>query len=71
MLAKTHAPSSKATPIANFIGNDDSFDGAMAQFSATYSEQAHYDCKLFLAVIEAGDLVSSQAWVKVDLRAVA
>jgi hypothetical protein len=61
VLAKAHARSSKATPIANFIGNDDSFDDAMAQFSATYSEQARYDYKQFLAAIEAGDLVSSHA----------
>ena len=61
VLAKAHARSSKATPIANFIGNDDSFDDAMAQFSATYSEQARCDYKQFLAAIEAGDLVSSHA----------
>jgi hypothetical protein len=61
VLAKAHARSSKATPIANFIDKNDNFDDTMANFSATYSEQAQCDYKQFLAAIEAGQLVTSEA----------
>ena len=56
VLAKAHARSSKATPIATFLGDDDSFDGAMAEFAASYGQQARSDYQQFLSAIGAGEL---------------
>lgn len=59
VLAKAHARSSKATPIAHFVGDDDTFELAMADFAASYGQQARSDYQQFLAAIEAGELVTS------------
>ena len=59
VLAKAHARSSKATPIAHFVGDDDTFELAMAYFAASYGQQARTDYQQFLAAIEAGELVTS------------
>lgn len=47
VLAKAHARSSKASPIAAWIGGDPAFEQAMASFALSYSETVVRDYKRF------------------------
>jgi|Wag4MinimDraft_19_1082662.scaffolds.fasta_scaffold01843_6 hypothetical protein len=49
VLAKAHARSSKASPIATWIGGDPGFEKAMAAFAIRYSETATRDHRRFCA----------------------
>ena len=51
MLAKAHARSSKATPVAHWINNDPSFDEAIATFALSYSTTVQSDYQQFCAAL--------------------
>ncbi len=57
-LARAHARSGDAVAIAAYLGNSDTFDGAIADFAETYADVNERDHKAYLEAIAAG-LVST------------
>jgi uncharacterized protein (DUF2252 family) len=57
-LARAHARWGDRIAIASYLGNGDSFDRAIADFSAAYADQNERDYKAFTAAIESGRLVA-------------
>ena len=55
VLAKAHARSSKATPIAQCIAGQPAFERAMAAFAIAYSHTVQADYRNFCAALSAGD----------------
>lgn len=57
VLAKAHARSSKATPIARWINNNEHFDQAIADFAISYSQTVHSDYREFCEALGDDDLL--------------
>jgi len=57
-LARAHARWGDGIAIASYLGNGDSFDRAIADFSAAYADQNERDYKAFTAAIDSGRLVA-------------
>ena len=57
-LARAHARWGDRIAIASYLGNGDSFDRALADFSAAYADQNERDYKAFTAAIDSGRLVA-------------
>ncbi|MFY9889226.1 MAG: DUF2252 domain-containing protein [Streptosporangiaceae bacterium] len=57
-LARAHARWGDRIAIASYLGNGDSFDRAIADFSAAYADQNERDYKAFTAAIDSGRLVA-------------
>ncbi len=55
-LARAHARSGDEIEMASYLGSGDSFDRAIARFSAAYADQNERDHAALLAAIERGDL---------------
>jgi uncharacterized protein (DUF2252 family) len=55
-LARAHAKSGDAAMIAGYLGSTDQFDGALAQYSEAYADQAESDFEKFQAAIRSGRL---------------
>ncbi len=53
-LARAHARSGDAVAIAAYLGNGDTFDGAIADFAEAYADQNARDHAAYLAAIAAG-----------------
>ena len=53
-LARAHARTGDAVAIAAYLGNPDTFDGAIADFAEAYADQNERDHAAYLAAIEAG-----------------
>ena len=53
-LARAHARSGDRIAIAAYLGDDDTFDTAIAQFSETYADQNERDYKTLLGAVESG-----------------
>jgi uncharacterized protein (DUF2252 family) len=53
-LARAHARSGDAVAIAAYLGNSDTFDGAVAEFGEIYADQNAQDHAAYVAAIEAG-----------------
>ena len=53
-LARAHARSGDAVAISAYLGNTDTFDGAIADFSETYADINERDHAAYLAAIQAG-----------------
>ncbi|HNG58053.1 MAG TPA: DUF2252 family protein, partial [Solirubrobacterales bacterium] len=53
-LALAHARTGDRVGIADYLGKNDSFDQAIADFSLSYAKQNQEDFKAFTAEIEAG-----------------
>ena len=53
-LARAHARSGDRIAIAAYLGEDDTFDRAMAKYSEAYADQNERDYKTLLAAVSAG-----------------
>jgi uncharacterized protein (DUF2252 family) len=53
-LARAHAKAGDAPMIAGYLGATDQFDGALAQYSESYADQAERDYGTFRAAIRSG-----------------
>jgi hypothetical protein len=47
--------------IAGYLGSNDQFDGALAQYSEAYADQAERDFETFQAAIRSGRLSTEPA----------
>lgn len=56
VLARAHARTGDAAQIAGYLGNSDSFDQALVEFSFRYAEQNNEDFKEFQQSVEDGRL---------------
>jgi len=55
-LARAHARSGDPAMIAGYLGKNDAFDLAVAQFGATYADQAERDHAVFIKAIRNGEI---------------
>ena len=60
-LARAHAKAGDAAMIAGYLGSNDQFDNALAQYSEAYADQAERDFKTFQAAISSGRLSTEPA----------
>jgi len=59
-LARAHARSGDRVAIAEYLGNSDTFDRAIAEFSEAYADQNERDYAAFTAAIDSGRLVAEK-----------
>ena len=59
LLSKGHARSGDPCAIAGYLGNNDKFDEAMANFGITYADQTEKDWQVFKQAIRNGKLSAS------------
>ncbi|HET9647798.1 MAG TPA: DUF2252 domain-containing protein [Microlunatus sp.] len=57
-LARAHARSGDRIAIAAYLGNSDTFDRAIADFSAAYAEQNERDYQALVAAVDSGRVVA-------------
>jgi uncharacterized protein (DUF2252 family) len=57
-LAAAHARTGDAVAISAYMGSNDTFDGAIADFAETYANQNETDYKAFLEAIKAGTVAA-------------
>ncbi len=57
-LARAHARWGDRIAIASYLGNGDSFDRAIADFSAAYADQNEKDYEAFAAAVRSGRLIA-------------
>ena len=57
-LARAHARWGDRVAIASYLGNGDTFDRAIADFSAAYADQNERDYAAFTAAVDSGRLVA-------------
>jgi uncharacterized protein (DUF2252 family) len=57
VLARAHARTGDARFIADYLGNSDSFDEALADFAQAYADQTEHDFDTFLDAIKSGQLL--------------
>ena len=62
-LARAHARSGDAVAIAAYLGNNDTFDQALAGFAETYADQNERDFAALRAAVESGRITASTAVV--------
>ena len=55
-LAHAHARTGDVAAIAGYLGDDDAFDRALADFAEAYAEQNQHDYEVFMNLIDAGVL---------------
>jgi Uncharacterized protein conserved in bacteria (DUF2252) len=55
-LARAHARSGESALISGYLGQGDTFDKAIAQFSAAYADQSEQDHALLMKAVCSGDL---------------
>ena len=55
-LARAHARSGDRIAIASYLGNSDTFDRAIADFSATYADQNERDYQALVDAVDSGRL---------------
>jgi len=60
-LARAHAKAGDAAIIAGYLGSNDQFDDALAQYSEAYADQAERDFETFQAAIRSGHLSTEPA----------
>jgi uncharacterized protein (DUF2252 family) len=60
-LARAHARSGDAVAIGSYLGSGDSFDAAIAEFSALYADQNERDHAALVAAIESGRIEAEDA----------
>jgi len=57
-LAAAHARTGDSVAISAYMGTNDTFDGAVADFAETYANQNEVDHKAFVAAIKSGRLAA-------------
>jgi uncharacterized protein (DUF2252 family) len=55
-VARAHARSGEPNQISGYLGKNDSFDKAIADFSKTYADQAEQDYEVLRNAVRAGEL---------------
>ena len=55
-LARAHARSGEPALISGYLGQSDSFDRAIAAFSAAYADQSEKDHAVLMKAVRSGDL---------------
>ena len=55
-LARAHARSGESALISGYLGQGDTFDKAIAQFSAAYADQSERDHAVLMKTVRKGDL---------------
>jgi uncharacterized protein (DUF2252 family) len=55
-LARAHAKTGSAVMIAGYLGSSETFDDALAKYSAAYADQAEEDYKTFQTAVRSGRL---------------
>jgi uncharacterized protein (DUF2252 family) len=60
-LARAHARSGDAIAIGSYLGSNDSFEGAIAEFSRLYADRNEEDFAALRAAIESGRLQAEDA----------
>jgi uncharacterized protein (DUF2252 family) len=55
-LARAHARSGESALISGYLGQGDTFDKAIAQFSAAYADQSEHDHAVLMKAVRKGDL---------------
>ena len=55
-LARAHARSGDRIAIASYLGNSDTFDRAIADFSAAYADQNERDYQALVDAVKSGRL---------------
>ena len=60
-LARAHAKAGDAAVIAGYLGSNDRFDSALAQYAEAYADQAEEDFSAFQAAIRSGRLQTEPA----------
>jgi uncharacterized protein (DUF2252 family) len=60
-LARAHARSGDPLAISAYLGEDDEFDRAIADFATAYADQSERDWRAFEAAIEAGRITAGEA----------
>jgi uncharacterized protein (DUF2252 family) len=59
-LARAHARAGDAVAISAYIGQENEFDKAIAEFAIAYADQTERDWRSLLAAIEAGRITAAQ-----------
>ena len=59
-LARAHARSGDRIAIASYLGNGDSFDRAIVEFSKAYAEQNERDYAAARAAVKSGRITAEQ-----------
>jgi sugar/nucleoside kinase (ribokinase family) len=57
-LARAHARSGDRIAIASYLGNNDSFDRAVLQFSEAYAQQNDRDYKRLNKAVKSGKITA-------------
>jgi hypothetical protein len=60
-LARAHARNGDAIAIGAYLGQDDTFERAIASFAATYADQVAVDFDAFTAAIAHGDVTAHES----------
>jgi NAD(P)H-dependent flavin oxidoreductase YrpB (nitropropane dioxygenase family) len=55
-LARAHARSGESALISGYLGQADTFDKAIAEFSAAYADQSEQDHAVLMKAVRSGDL---------------
>ena len=58
-LARAHARTGRATLISGYLGTNEDFDQAIADFAIAYANQNEQDYRRLLEAISAGDLLAT------------
>jgi hypothetical protein len=58
-LARAHARSGDRIAIAAYLGNGDSFDRAIVEFSKAYAEQNDSDYQALAAAVKSGKITAT------------
>jgi predicted alpha/beta hydrolase len=57
-LARAHARWGDRIAIASYLGKSDTFDRAIAEFSAAYADQNERDYQMFIEAVNSGRLIA-------------
>jgi uncharacterized protein (DUF2252 family) len=60
-IARAHARSGDALAISAYLGEDDEFDRAIADFATAYADQSERDWRAFEAAIKTGRITAGEA----------
>jgi predicted alpha/beta hydrolase len=59
-LARAHARSGDPVALAEYLGEDSTFDRSIAKFARRYADQTKRDYEAFLAAIQSGRLQAQE-----------
>jgi predicted alpha/beta hydrolase len=59
-LARAHARSGDPVALAEYLGDEDTFEKAMVDFSVRYADRNEQDYQLFLDAVHSGRLAATE-----------